>query len=286
MSAVRCAVGLPNVGDYGDPRLLVELAQLAEAAGWDGVFIWDHLVYRERGWPVADPYITVAAIAATTTAIRLGVLITALARRRPWKFARESVSLDLISDGRLVVGVGLGSEGEEEFAAFGEDPDPRVRAERLDEGLQILEGLWSGRPFAHRGRHYVVAETVFQPPPLQQPRIPIWVAGRWPARRPFRRAARFDGVFPTFEGVGHAQRPAPEQLRAVVAYTRSHRDATSGQFDVALELQSEGPAPALVEAYAAAGLTWWVEKLGWFRGPVDYVRRRIERGPPAARGVL
>lgn len=280
MSNVRCAVGLPNVGDYGDPRLLVELATQAEGAGWDGVFIWDHLAYREPEWPVADPYVTVAAIAACTQRIRLGAMVSILARRRPWKFARETASLDVLSQGRLVVGVGLGSEPQREFAAFGEDSDSRVRADRIDEGLDVLLGLWSGEPFVYSGQHYAVTETVFLPRPLQRPRVPIWIAGRWPARRPFRRAARFDGVFPTFQGVGHAERPTPDQLATVVNYTHSHRDQEDLAFDVAVEAQSEGPDPDLVTAYADVGLTWWIEKLGWFRGSLDYVRQRIERGPP------
>ncbi len=280
MADVRCAVGLPNVGDYGDPRLLAELAKRAESAGWDGVFVWDHLAFSKPAWPVADPYVTVAAIAASTERIRLGVMVSILARRRPWKFARETASLDLLSDGRLVVGVGLGSEPELEFAAFGEDPDPRVRADRMDEGLEVLLGLWSGKPFSYSGEHYSVKDAAFLPRPFQRPRVPIWIAGRWPARRPFRRAARFDGVFPTFEGVGHAERPTPDQLAAVVDYTRSHRDQKDLPFDVVVEAQSDGPDPDVVAEYSDVGLTWWIEKLGWFRGPLDYTRQRIERGPP------
>lgn len=286
MATVRCAVGLPNVGDYGDPRLLVDLAHGAEAAGWDGVFIWDHVAYRERGWPVADPYVTLAAIAATTARVRLGVMVTALARRRPWKLAREIASLDALSGGRIVVGVGLGSQAYDEFAAFGEDPDLRVRAELVDEGLDILVGLLSGDPFTYRGSHYSVDETVFLPRPVQRPRPPIWIAGRWPARRPFQRAARFDGVFPTFQGVGHDERPTPEQLRAAVEYTRSQRGPSQGGFDVIVEAQSDGLDPELVGGYADAGATWWIEKLGWFRGPIETTRRRIERGPPLARTDL
>jgi alkanesulfonate monooxygenase SsuD/methylene tetrahydromethanopterin reductase-like flavin-dependent oxidoreductase (luciferase family) len=283
MSALRCAVGLPNVGDYGDPSLLVDLAKRAEDSGWDGVFIWDHVAYRQRGWPVADPYVTVSAIAAVTSRIRLGVLVSALARRRPWKFARETATLDVLSGGRLVVGIGLGSQAHEEFAAFGEDPDPRVRAARIDEGLEILTGLWSGEPFAFQGQHFRVQETVFLPRPHQRPRPPIWIAGRWPARPPFRRAARFDGVFPTFDGVGHGDRPTPDQLRDVVEYTLSHRDVED-RFDVVLEAQSEDRDPELVAAYVDAGLTWWVEKLGWLRGPISYTTRRIEQGPPTLPG--
>jgi alkanesulfonate monooxygenase SsuD/methylene tetrahydromethanopterin reductase-like flavin-dependent oxidoreductase (luciferase family) len=276
---VRCAVGLPNVGDYGDPALLVGLARAAEAAGWDGVFLWDHIVYRERGWPAADPWVTAGALAASTERVRIGVLVTPLARRRPWKVARETASLDVLSGGRLIVGVGLGSQAEVEFAAFGDEPDPRVRAERLGEGLDILTGLWTGEPFSHNGRHYRVAETVFLPRPVQRPRPPIWIAGRWPARPPFRRAARFDGMFPTFDGVGHAEMPTPERLAEAVRYTRGQRQ-TGAPFDVVLEGQSAGPDPARVAPYEAAGLTWWIEKLGWFRGPLEATRNRIERGPP------
>jgi alkanesulfonate monooxygenase SsuD/methylene tetrahydromethanopterin reductase-like flavin-dependent oxidoreductase (luciferase family) len=276
---VRCAVGLPNIGDYGDPALLVDLARAAEAAGWDGVFLWDHIVYREQGWPAADPWVTAGAIAASTERVRLGVLVTPLARRRPWKVARETASLDVLSAGRLVVGAGLGSQAQAEFAAFGDDADARVRAEKLDEGLDILMGLWSGEPFSFAGRHHRVEETTFLPRPVQRPRPPIWIAGRWPARPPFRRAARFDGVFPTFEGVGHAEMPPPERLAEAVRYTLEHR-RDDAPFDVALEGQCDGPEPERVAPYEAAGLTWWIEKLGWFRGPPDAMRERIERGPP------
>lgn len=284
MSGLSCAVGLPNVGEYGDPRLLVELACRAEASGWDGVFIWDHLTYQP-GWSVADPSISVAAIAARTSRVRVGVLITALARRRPWKFAREMATLDVLSEGRLIVGVGLGSLPQEEFAAFGEDPDPPRRHELIDEGLDIVCGLWSGQPFSYEGQHYRVAESLFVPPPIQRPRPPIWIGGRWPTRRSFRRAARFDGVFPTFEGVGHSERPTPEQLKAVIEYTQSHRAGQETPFDVVVEGQSDGQDPDLVAAYGEVGLTWWIEKLGWFRGSVDFVRSRIEQGPPAQKSA-
>jgi alkanesulfonate monooxygenase SsuD/methylene tetrahydromethanopterin reductase-like flavin-dependent oxidoreductase (luciferase family) len=278
---VRCAVGLPNVGEYGDPELLVSLGVLAERCGWDGVFFWDHVAFGEL-WAVTDPYVVVSAVAALTSSIRTGVMVTQLARRRPWKFAREAVSIDRLSGGRLVVGVGLGSLSYEDYEAFGEDGDARVRADRLDEGLEIVCGLWSGEPFSFSGQHYSVAQTVFLPRAVQQPRIPIWVAGRWPSRRPFRRAARFDGVFPTFEGIGHTDRPSASMLGEVVSYVAAEREALGrgDEFDVIVEAQSDGPAPDLVAAYEEVGLTWWIEKLGWFRGSVDEVRARIEAGPP------
>lgn len=217
---VACAVGLPNVGEYGNPRLLVDLAGEAEAAGWAGVFVWDHLAYRERGWPVADPYVTVAAIAQTTTRLRIGVLVSAVARRRPWKLARETASVDAVSNGR----------------------------------------------------------------PRATPRIPSWMAERWPARPPFRQAARWDGVFATFDGVWHADTPTPDQLRAAVNYTLHHRETTPAPFDVAMEGRAWDVDPALIRSRGIVGLTWWIEKLGWFRGPVDVMRQRIRRGPPTGVG--
>ncbi|MFL5870536.1 MAG: LLM class flavin-dependent oxidoreductase [Solirubrobacterales bacterium] len=281
---MRFAIGAPNVGDYGDPRLLLELGVAAEQAGWDGFFVWDHLVYRDPQAFVADPWVAIAAVASRTERIRLGVMVCALARRRPHKVARETASLDLLSEGRLVFGAGLGSLAEEEFAAFGENPDSRVRAAKLDEGLDVLNGLWSGQPFDYRGDYTTVAHASFVPRPIQQPRIPVWIGGRWPARPPFRRAARWDGVFPTHRDVGHAETMTPDQLAEIVTFTRTHRERSAGPIDVVIEGQTDGRDPAAdrhrIEPYEAVGLTWWVEKLDWFRAPLTVMRRRIEAGPP------
>jgi alkanesulfonate monooxygenase SsuD/methylene tetrahydromethanopterin reductase-like flavin-dependent oxidoreductase (luciferase family) len=279
------AVGLPNVREYADPRLLVELAAEAEAAGWDGVFVWDHIAREEDpSVPATDPWIAVAGMAVRTQRIRLGIMVTPLARRRPWKVAREAVALDGLSGGRFSLGVGLGGGPRAEFAAFGEDPDPKVRAELLDEGLAILDGLWSGEPLRFEGKHHRVSGAHFTPRAVQEPRLPIWVAGRWPNRRPFRRAARWDGVFPLFEGVAAGEMATPERLAEAVAYTRGQRPDDGAPFDVALECVSAGEDravdAALSAAYAHAGLTWWVEALGWFRGPLEAMRQRIRRGPP------
>jgi alkanesulfonate monooxygenase SsuD/methylene tetrahydromethanopterin reductase-like flavin-dependent oxidoreductase (luciferase family) len=284
------AVGLPNRREYADPRVIAELAGLAELRGWDGVFVWDHLVdvepSEDGGLPVTDPWIALAAAAAVTERVRLGPMVTPLARRRPWKVARETVALDLLSNGRLVFGVGLGAHADEEFAAFGDPADARVRADLLDEGLDIIESLWSGRPVAHDGERYQVSTPGFRPGPVQRPRIPIWIAGTWPNRRPFRRAARYDAVFPTRVGVGHAEMMPPGDLADIVAYVSAHRAPDAGAFDVAMEGQTSGVDTAadaqVVGAYVAAGLTWWVEKLGWFRGDIETVRARIDAGPPRA----
>src|SRR5215470_19306464 len=153
---------LPNFGEYGDPRLLAELAHEAEAAGWEGCFLWDH-IHRWHGQePFADPWIALTAMALRTERLRLGPLVTPLARRRPWKLARETVTLDRLSGGRLTLGVGLGAPPREEFEQFGEDGDDKVRAKKLDESLEILTGLWSGEPFGYLGEYYTIApETVF-----------------------------------------------------------------------------------------------------------------------------
>lgn len=277
------AVGLPNVGAYGDPSLLVELAVEAEAAGWDGVFVWDHVAYREPLWPVADPYVVIAAAAALTTRVRLGVLVSAVPRRRPWKLARELASLDVLSGGRMVLGAGIGSQAQEEFIAFGEAGGNRVRAEKLDEALEIITGLWSGERFQFDGRHYTVTENVFLPRPVQCPRVPIWVAGRWPNHRPFRRAARWDGVFPTHAQTGHADTMTASQLGEIVGYTLAHRAPGSSPLDVIVEGHTDGTGRRqdveLVRSLAEAGLTWWIEKLGWFHGPISIARDRIRAGP-------
>ena len=282
---LRFAVGLPNVREYADPGLLVELAAEAEAAGWDGVFVWDHIAREEDpSLPATDPWIAVAGMAVRTQRVRLGIMVTPLARRRPWKVAREAVAVDALSGGRFALGVGLGGGGQAEFAAFGEEADPRARAELLDEGLAILDGLWSGEPFSFEGRHHRVSGAHFLPRSVQEPRVPLWVAGRWPNRRPFRRAARWDGVFPVFEGVSAGEMPAPEDVAEAVRYTRAHRPHDDAPFDVAVESASAGEDraadAALAATYARAGLTWWVEALGWFRGLLDTTRERIRRGPP------
>ena len=198
---VRFAAGVPNVGPFGDPLLLMDLAAAAEDSGWDAFFIWDHLLYRDQRWPVADPTVVIAAVAARTSRIRFGVLMNQLARRRVGKVARESVTLDRLSAARLILGAGLGSVPEE-FTAFGEPGDLRERAARLDESLEVLTELWRGEPVTFHGEHVTVTAMTMLPPPLQQPRIPIWCGGRWPNKAPFRRAAHWDGVMPTHTGYG------------------------------------------------------------------------------------
>jgi alkanesulfonate monooxygenase SsuD/methylene tetrahydromethanopterin reductase-like flavin-dependent oxidoreductase (luciferase family) len=276
---VRYAVGLPVVGEFGDPLLLTELAVRAEEHGWDGVYLWDHLLYHHPEWSVASPVVTLAAIAARTSRIRLGVLVTALARRRVQVVARETASLDVLSGGRLVFGAGLGSM-DAEYAAFGEDPDLRTRAARLDESLDALVALWSGEPVSVHGTQVRVNGVQMRPVPVQRPRIPVWCAGKWPNRAGFRRAARWDGVMPTFVEYGRDKPVPPEVFAAAVRFVARERGSLAG-FDIALEGWTRPEtAAATVAAYAEAGLTWWVEAMGWWRGGVAQARERITAGPP------
>jgi len=274
---VRFAVGIPNVAEYGDVGLLVDLAVLAERSGWDGVFVWDHL--SRHGEPAADPQVTLGAIAQATERIRLGPMIIPLARRRPSKVAREMVTLDHLSDGRAVMGVGLGVADDEEFEAFGDPADRTTRGRMIDESLEVIQGLWTGEPYQHTGEHFVArTETGFRPPPVQRPRIPIWVGGTWPAKPAFRRAARFDGLFPTFRGHPAPDTVTPDLLAEAVTYALASRDPALPPLDVAIEGATPGPAP--LQDYADAGLTWWVEAIGWFRGSVEQMRQVVAAGPP------
>jgi alkanesulfonate monooxygenase SsuD/methylene tetrahydromethanopterin reductase-like flavin-dependent oxidoreductase (luciferase family) len=278
----RCAVGVPNVGAFGDPRLLVELAVAAEEHGWDGFFLWDHLLYHDPGWEVADPVVVIAAVAARTTRIKFGIMVNVLARRRVGKVARESVTLDALSAGRLIFGAGLGSRSAE-FTSFGEDGDAKVRAGRLDESLTLLDALWSGRPVTFRGEYLTAEDVTMLPRPVQRPRIPIWCAGRWPNKAPFRRAARWDGVMPTHVRYGLGETMPPDELRAAVRFTCEQRTATTA-FDVALEGRTDGARPdrgaGHLAPYVQAGLTWWIEALGWWRGTPADALARVRQGPP------
>lgn len=281
---MRYGVHVQNSDRFGDPRILVEMAQDAESAGWDGFFLWDHLVYSKNPVvPVTDPWVTLAAIAATTRHISLGTMVTPLARRRPWIVARETVALDVLSEGRLILGVGLGDPVALEFSAFGEDGDTRLRAAKLDEALEIVTGLWTGQPFRYDGTHYTVNETTFLPQPVQTPRIPIWVAGEWPNKPPFRRAARWDGMFPSVRGLSVDEMMSPHDLRQIVQFTREQRKPDE-PFDVALggytPAGDHENAVAIVDAYVDAGMTWWLEGLNVVRSSFEDCRTRIRVGPP------
>ncbi len=286
-------VNLPNMGLCSRPQVLADLAAEAETAGWDGVFVWDSVyVARDdpRNSPTCDPWIALAAIAARTQRVRIGPIITPLTRRRPWKLARETVTLDHLSNGRLILPVGLGSLDDGAFSKVNEETDRKVRAERLDEALEILTGLWSGRPFAFQGKHYQVDEMTFLPTPVQSPRIPIWVVGAWPRPKSMRRAMRYDGLLPAMMGEdGHVSMrgPTADEVRAMRAFVEANRTEKT-PFDIVLEGDTPGDdaeqASAILRPYAEAGATWWLEAVWRFfyatPGEVDGMLTRIRQGPP------
>ncbi len=290
---MRFAINAPNFGSLGDPRVLVELAGRAEDAGWDGFFLWDHLLV-DPAWTmeIADPWIALAAMAQATSRIRLGPMVAALPRRRPAKLARETASLDRLSGGRLVLGVGLGWPSEAEFGWFGDEVDLRRRATMLDESLAILVGLWAGVPFSFSGRHYCIGEATFLPRPLQEPRIPVWVAALRGGPdapgpdAPLRRAARWDGYVPATED-GYL---ALATFARDVARVRELRAEAGVAADAPYEMVASGATPAgdrpaaleTVAAFAAAGATWWQEIVSDWLGGLDAIRARIDAGPPRA----
>jgi alkanesulfonate monooxygenase SsuD/methylene tetrahydromethanopterin reductase-like flavin-dependent oxidoreductase (luciferase family) len=275
-------VDIPNFGHWADPRHVAEFAQQVEEAGWDGLSIWDHLLVW-HGNEVGDPWIALAAAAAATDRIALMMMVTPLPRRRPWKVAREAVGLDQLSNGRFVLGVGIGFPPEEEFGTFGEPTSERLRADMLDESLDIITGLWSGEPFSYEGEHYHLKEVAFRPTPVQQPRIPIWVAGMWPNRRPFRRAGRYDGVAPIIFRDGRFEDINPESLAEMLSYVREHRTSTD-PFDVTvagMALDDSENARDRLAALEAAGMTWWRES--WSPDSpvsVEDWHTRVLDGPP------
>lgn len=277
---MRYAIDTPQFGPYGDPRVLAQLAREAEDAGWDGFFIWDHI---NVGWPdpVADPWIALAAMACATQRIRLGPLVTPLPRRAPWKVAREAVTLDQLSNGRLILGLGLGGDWFGEISKFDGQTDDRVRAGMLDEGLAILTGLWSGEKFSFDGKHYQVGEQQFLPAPLQKPRIPIWLAGTWPKKKPFRRAVKFDGTVPMSADIEKLL--SPDDIRDLAGFVAANRTIV-GPFDIVVA----GETPAddkqrardFAASYADAGATWFLESTLPWKQPFEDFRRRIAAGPP------
>jgi hypothetical protein len=261
----------------GDVHEAVAFGREAEHAGWDGFFVWDAV------WGV-DPWVTLTAIAVQTERIRLGTLLTPLSRRRPWTLAGETATLDRLSNGRVILAVGLGAI-DTGFENFGEETDRKIRAELMDEGLAILDGLWRGQPFNFEGKHYHIKETTFNvpPPPVQQPRIPIWVVGAWPREKSMRRVLQWDGLLPSkINADGSPGQASMDDLRDMKAYIDERRTADT-PFDIVVEGETPGDdanlADAIIRPYAEAGATWWIEAR-WTAPNLDVVRERLRQGPP------
>ena len=287
---MRFSINIPNFGDFADARTVADVAVAAEAAGWDALFVWDHVVHdkqRRAGQPFGDPWMLLTAAALATSRLRLGPLVTPVARRRPEQLARQVATLDSLSGGRVIFGAGLGGPIDDEFASFGDTTDPVVLAERLDEGLGLLSRYWSGETVDHDGKHYQVRETALLPATVQRPRPPVWIAGYWPHRRPMRRAAQWDGAVPLFESARHGEAPSPAELRDLVAFIAQERgDSKDEPFDIVVGgISQPSTAADLLGPLQQAGATWWDERQvqtspdHYLVGPV---LRRIDAGPPAA----
>jgi alkanesulfonate monooxygenase SsuD/methylene tetrahydromethanopterin reductase-like flavin-dependent oxidoreductase (luciferase family) len=266
---LRSGMWFPLFDELADPIVVAGLAAQAEEAGWDGVFFWDHVRWRSPVRRVADPWIVLSAVAVATERVLLGPMVTPLPRRRPVKVARETATLDGLSRGRLVLGVGLGADAfGSELSKTGEQLDDRVRAQMLDESLEILGAAWSGEPVRHHGTHYLVDDIQFLPTPVQRPGVPVWVAGFPGNVRPLRRAARCQGYVPV--NLEH-----PDQLAEAVATLSELRGGRSAAFDVAVGL----PPDADLTSYTAAGATWWLTDFDPQSLSLDQVRGVLRDGP-------
>ena len=265
----------------GDAQIAAEFARQAEESGWDGFFVWEPV------WGI-DAWVSLSAAAMVTKHIKLGTMLTPLSRMRPWKLASETATVDNLSNGRLILSVGLGAV-DTGFADFGEITNRKTRAELLDEGLQILTGLWSGKPFHHAGKHYQVRVTkdTFQPPPppVQKPHPPVWVVGAWPHINSMRRALRYDGLLPNVMGEDGKVRlspPSAEEIQQMHEFIADHREQDT-PFDVVVEGQTPGDDPGaaakIILPYEQAGATWWIEAL-WSIQDLEKVLARIQQGPP------
>jgi alkanesulfonate monooxygenase SsuD/methylene tetrahydromethanopterin reductase-like flavin-dependent oxidoreductase (luciferase family) len=276
---MRFGIFLPPFAEFAEPRRVAELSILAETSGWDGFFLWDHILTKP-GIAVADAWVTMAAIAMATQDIRFGALVTPLPRRRPWVLSREMATLDQLSDGRLIGGIGLGGDGWTEFSSFGEAVDPVIRGEKLDEALELLQRFLTGEPVRFHGRHYNVDAPPLLPMPRQDP-LPIWGAVRWPNRRPLARIAKLQGCFPIFAASDSPPPPDPADI-AALREALIERGARP-DIDIAVEcvLSAEDPAtvPETIAALEAAGVTWILEA---FRpgAPPEHVTTVVGNGPP------
>jgi alkanesulfonate monooxygenase SsuD/methylene tetrahydromethanopterin reductase-like flavin-dependent oxidoreductase (luciferase family) len=272
--ALRYGLYLPAFGPFGDPAVLVDLALRAEASGWDGVFLWDHLVHDAL--PIADPWATLGAIAQATRDLRFGPMVTPLPRRRPWVVARHASALSRLSGGRLILGTGLGSDEFGDLSRFGEPTRLPTLSAMYDEGLEVVRGVWSGRPFRHDGQHYHVTlgEGVRDPHP-----IPVWVASLTSHPRVMRRAAGCDGIFPIREN----RILAPDEVAGLLTELRRAGLREGRAFDIAVAGNAspawQEPVTADLAGLAQAGMTWWMESLIHF-DPLELSLEIVDAGPP------
>lgn len=287
-ASMRYSIYVPNFGEFAAPEVFADVARRVEEYGWDGLLVWDHVVeQKDLRREIADPWILLTAAALATRRIRLGTAITPVARRRPAKLAREVTTLDRLTGGRMILGVGLGAPVKDEYASFGDTTDTRVLAERLDEGIHALDLLWSGEPVTYHGNQVTLDDVAFLPTPVQRPRVPIWAGGLWPNKAPMRRAARWDGAIPGTAGMMEARPPDVDEVRDLVRFLHDHR-AENGLADKPFDIVIGGASPTgaagrdLVGPLADEGVTWWNECMPWgdTLERTEPILRRIEQGPP------
>lgn len=270
------------IATSGSTRQILEIAREAEAYGWDGFFTWDGIGGGSGEMEVFDPWAILAAAAVQTERVTLGAMIFPLSRRRPWKVAREALTVDHLSNGRLVIPVGLGAVDDGGYAkVHPEVTDRRERAELLDETLEILDLAWQGEAFSYNGKHYQLDDIRFVPKPVQHPRIPIWVVGSWPRPKSMARAARWDGILPSLSA--KFAQPTPDDLRDITTWLNDHRPGHQ-PYEVILEGVSPGDDSAWTEStlrpLAEAGATWWIESRWEAPNDVETLLARIRQGPP------
>jgi alkanesulfonate monooxygenase SsuD/methylene tetrahydromethanopterin reductase-like flavin-dependent oxidoreductase (luciferase family) len=287
MGRMQFAVNVPNFGVFGDPRVVADLARRAEQAGWDALFVWDHITWvKSARHQISDPWILLTAAALATSRIRLGTMITPVPRRRVSKLAREVTTLDRLTGGRMILGAGLGAPVKDEYGSFGDITDVKRLATRLDEGLFVLNELWSGEPVTFHGQELVVDDVIFLPVPVQRPRVPVWLAGEWPAKAPMRRAARWDGAAPLLYADGPRTPPRADatsvrEISEFLAECREKEGKSAEPFDLALMGATEPEAAAdIIGPLAEAGGTWWQECVWHDKADTaEVIIARVECGP-------
>ena len=264
---------------FGDARTAAEIALHAEQAGWDGFFVWEPV------WGI-DAWVSLTAAAMQTQKIHLGTMLTPLSRMRPWKLASEAATLDNLSGGRLNLAFGPGAI-DTGFEEFGEVTDRKERAELMDECLDILLGLWHGQPFSYQGKHYQIKPTrfVLPPPPVQQPRIPIWIVGAWGYSKSMHRVMKYDGLLPNVKDAkGGWRGPTVEDVRIIKQYIQANRQETT-PYDIVVEGvtpgEDHGKAAGIVQPWIEAGATWWIEGM-WETTDPESILTRIRQGPPVS----
>jgi alkanesulfonate monooxygenase SsuD/methylene tetrahydromethanopterin reductase-like flavin-dependent oxidoreductase (luciferase family) len=274
-SKVKFGIYIANHGITSNPQDYIKLAKSGEEYGWDGFFLWDHVFLPwAPDQDVLDPWIILSAIATQTNKIAIGTTVTPLARRRPMIIAREAITIDRLSSGRFILGVGLG--GTAELRALGEEENPKIRGDMLDESLEILKGLWSGKPFTFDGKHFKIKEPVtFKP----EGNIRIWVGGNWPNKKPFRRAARYDGIFPLKAGADPSI--YPQDYQEILSYIRKYRKSLDS-FDLVKSILTVGDQEedAYIHDFVDIGVNWLLEAFWSGRCSLKEIQKIIDRGPP------